>query len=517
MATVEFDNFAGGEWGRLGADRAAKNQWSGSNVLVYETGEIGVRPGLKQVAVTGLSNGIIQQLFSAYGSVDRVGFVQGTALRTFDGVAGSAVASAGTAFASTPGNNTSFVRSGEDLVYVTVNSAATGPYVVDLSVPTNTLLTGSPPQCDPVAVYGDRLVVGNLGIGLTNAIRFSKALDFNNWTVSAGNAVQIAISTSDDEVQGLWAQRTHLLIQMKFSGFWILTGTPGTNESLRKVVHIAGGPRQSGGSMTPDGRLWFSSVDSPTPHYFDGATISTPAPYLRVDNNPVPGVAGTVPTVRGVVPARFPRSVFFTDYNVTNNAGLLLHNGVWSSHVFGAISSSRRYLAMDLPNALRTDSRGVMILADIADGASAPAFYQWVLNQNSPGIEGGSMQRAGDGAATHVVGTAELPNFTDKEGRELLVRRVTVHFRSWNTGASDNTTLTATVRAVREYEGTTVDSTALTWTAAPATSSASGTLRRVDFSFGDQGQGSAFQVLFTGLRGVAIRRVVVDYETVPHR
>jgi len=49
--TVVYDRWDGGEFGTMGASLAPAGSWTGTNAVVYRTGYIGPRPGLKNLAL----------------------------------------------------------------------------------------------------------------------------------------------------------------------------------------------------------------------------------------------------------------------------------------------------------------------------------------------------------------------------------------------------------------------------------------------------------------------------------
>ena len=58
---IKYENFRGGEYGRVEAWNAPPNSWTGQNMIVYRTGELGVRPGLKNISPSsGLPAGKIR-------------------------------------------------------------------------------------------------------------------------------------------------------------------------------------------------------------------------------------------------------------------------------------------------------------------------------------------------------------------------------------------------------------------------------------------------------------------------
>jgi len=512
MATLEYKDFSGGEWGRLGPDKAAKNQFTSSNMLLYKTGELGVRAGLRSFQPDGLVAGTVLDMFTMPGERrEKVGFIQGTAVRYFQPATDASVSSASGSFGASPTGFVHVYSRGGDNAYIATSNS--GCY--ELAGSTLSALSGSPNARAIVQRY-DRLIA--VSSSSTNTIRYTAGADFNNWTIAAGAGGSITVGDSE-EIFALHMQRDNVVIIKPYGGWWVLTGVPGVNEALRQVSLSPGPVATTDSGASPDGLIWASSERGLNPIIFDG-TAAREVPNL----DELPNAAASA------LPFLTNSGVLFhsTATGETLSKGLLFHNGVWTKHSFGVQFSTlgavtEQAYAPDPGNASdATDKRTTCFTFE--NGAATPTFYNWPVDLDRPGSETqpslfleAALERAGDASAAQVSGSFELPYHTDPDGRELRVRRVTVHFRSWDTGGSLTNHIDLAVRSLREYDGTYSDSTSLAWDEAGSLSSTGGTVRRTDFQFGDQGFGSAFQLRFSNLRGVAIRRIVVEYDVQPRR
>jgi hypothetical protein len=515
--TVEYKDFSGGDWGRIGPEKAPKNTFSGTNVLPYRTGELGVRPGVRNVTPTGLTSGAIWGMGTCPGSPGFIWFGKGTAIQVFaPGVVGPASTASG-ALTGTPSDV--FIEEAGATTYLATNSvngySFNGSSITSLN---------NMPVSQAIALYGDRLAV--VPTASPNTVRFSAAASFNNWTVSAGNAVSITVGDTDP-ITALFAQRGHLVVVKKSSAIYIITGTPGTNEALRQAFRFDGPITQNAAGRTrADDKIWFAPQSSQYLAEFDGTRVEP------IDNYPLPLHSDLV--WRSVIPFKdddHSGAAFLAPDDAapgTANEVWLRYRGSWTRHTIGATLS--QYAArcfhgypQEGSSAFRLLRYGTcLVFTDGGSAGAAPLFYAWQPFMDRPGLEvdpfSESVERPGDATGTTAVtGTFELPHYVDDAGNELMVQRVRVEFRSWNTGASDNTRFDVAVRSMREYDGTYEDSEAQTWEEAPAASALAGTYRRKEFSFGDQGFGSGFQLRFSNLKGVAIRRIVVSYDTRPPR
>lgn len=512
MATLEYKDFGGGDWGRLGPDKAAKNQFSAENMLLYKTGELGVRAGVRDFQPTSLAAGAILDMFTMPGkNREQVGFLQGTAVRYFQPVVDPAVSSASGSFSSSP---TGFVhvwtRGGDNAYIATSNS---GCY--SLTGSTLTALTNSPNARAIVQRY-DRLIV--VPTASANTVHYTKGADFTNWTISAGNGGSITIGDSEGAIS-LHLQRDNVIIIKPFGGWWVLSGVPGVSEALRQVSSAPGPVAAMDSGSSQDGVIYSSSRRGLSPLIFDGALVR------ELSLHEMPNSSASV------LPALSGGTVLFHDAadGEDFSRGLLFHNGIWTKHRFGVqwttLGAATDQAWVDDPSDADDAAVHRTTCFTFADSeTSNPTFFNWAVDLDRPGSEtqpslflGAALERAGDGSDEQVTGTLELPYHTDPDGRELRVRRVSVHFRSWDTKGSLTNHIGLTVRSLREYEGTYTDSTALAWDEASALSDTAGTVRRTDFQFGDQGFGSAFQLRFSDLRGVALRRIVVEYDVQPRR
>jgi hypothetical protein len=511
-SVVEYKDFSGGEYGRLGAWRAPKNAWTGSNMLVYRTGELGVRPGLKKLTVT--TNVPEAELYFLASDGSGTVYTNSAGVRhvyTFNGAATGGT-TAGTkinnALAVSDSIN-GWVRPGRgSRIYITTD--LTQSY--DVTSTASTALTGSP-DGNLLALYGDRMVHAD---GAT--VSYSDAADFNSWPVDNF----FLVGPTNTRITGLWAQRTHLLIGTT-EGFYVLTGPPDTG-TLRQVTTTEGpqanAPNtglqivQSAEAVAHDSRVLYVPELLNVPAWHDGVR-EAPVMHLEADARP----CGAIALKRCRSQAFLSRPAGTTPVSGTVAHALVQSYGAWSYHNFGAASFTMNgMLATEIALVSSFErNRGLLLLADPPVG-SAPTFYHLVLGQDSPGIEGQSYQKAGDDSTSQVSGSVTFPEWHSDTAQDVLVRTVVVDFRSWDTGGSNTNHFDLTVDALRRFDSTSPNSSATqSWNQTGSSSSASGTIQRQVFGFGDQGCGNGFQISLTNIRGVAIQRIQVVVDSVPPR
>lgn len=501
----QYSDFSGGEFDQIGPYRAPKNSWTGTNMLVYRTGELGVRKGLKRVTGPTFAAGNVERLLPS-GFGNEFLFTQGTAVRLVSGIDGSAslvtlsgsLSGAG-AFSGSP------YFSDEDVSYV-ATSAGLGK--VDPSSLTVSSLTGSPGGADALVRYGKRLIVGGVS---GSEIRYSAAANFNSWP--SDNVIAVGDTTS---VIGLYVQRGHLVI-MKNAQTFVLTGVPGENETLREVdSYTAGFDGQRSGVVERNGPLWVGWTRNGFVSHFNGSIWQDESQFNLESGGGGTGIVGAEAIKYG-----YRGHVFL--YGVSPTVSLLLrHHGVWSKHILPVIAAG----GSDIKPIIETRSGGqgpngnssLLIITDTGTGSVAPKFYMLKTGEDSPGLESGTFQRAGDDSTTPVTGSVDFPEWHSPNASEVFIRSVIVDFRSWNTGGSQTNHFDLAVKTLRRYDATESATGTVSFDQAVASSSTSGTIQRRVFNLDDTGQPTAgFQLSFTNIRGVAIQRIHVVIDDGPAR
>jgi hypothetical protein len=515
----EFADFSGGDYGRLEAWKAPKNTFSANNMLVYRTGELGVRPGVRDISPTGLATGSVWHLGSRPANPTDFWFGQGTKVNYFSALSPGAVTATAASLGGTPANvavaetgGTSYIRTG-----------ANNGYSFDGT--TLTALGAMPNGAGLIAVYGDRLVVTN-GQN-SNQIRYSDAASYNSWP--AANVITVG---DGDFITGLVAQRGHLSIMKQNSSFYVLTGVPGVNETLRAVLR-AQGPGNNGygayaaAARRTDDLIYYVADRSQYPSSFNGAQSQDFDNIIFTDtggSNTVTVIPLMTDDQSGVV---INQSTSATDLNA--QILWVRSKGAWTKHTIG-VTIKKFGAAGTHPYpqdgaTLASVRQGTTIC--FTDGgldspATAPKFYAWQPFMDRPGLEANplsiSNERAGDASSTAILGSVTFPEQHTDDGSEIQVVGVVVHFRKWNTGAATNNHFDLSVTATRSYETATgFASSAASWDENPTLSALSGTLQSKYFAFGDQGRGGGFQLAFTNVAGIAFQRIQVITATYPSR
>lgn len=517
---VAWNDFRGGESGTLHGINPPANSFTGRNVVVYRDGSIGPRAGLKEVTPTGQSNGQIHAMGFTGITNNEWWYAQGTSVYQF----GSARSAAYTGTFSFSPTQASAVF---DNRYIMVNGA--GLYRLDHAnkTVTNLTATGAPTvitnaRC--VAVFGSRVFIGGLTSN-QNRIRYSADADDTSWaiTTATGSAGQFDVgevrSLPGDEIRGLYPFREFLLIVKASGELWVLTtnGDPSTTGTLRRVsTKESGGGifTQGRGAMTYGNEFWAVGMDSTAPQTYTGGRYRQPAPWLGSEVTgeftEIGAWSSSMSQTDNLAPQYATVGLSMdTIAMVGNNRGLIRRNGTWTKHEFGVTIIG---FAADC-------TVGGVILTDGGAVGAVPRFFWWNTADDRPpskniGIKG--RDSIGDGSDTAPACDFTLPMWRDQQGRRVMVRSVTVHFRKYDTGVSATNHFDLTVRAEHGLDNSAdVASATQSFDESQASGSVTGTRSAVRFGFGDQGYAEAFQLEFTNLRGVSINRVEALLETEP--
>lgn len=507
---VEYNNFSGGEFGLHDKWNAPRNSFTGKNMLVYRTGELGVRSGLRDISPPGLVAGTVWKLapLSPF-SRGFVWFGQGSAVRRFE--AGGLLTTFGTGITGgtnpTGPDQVGRYETGSHFYFVT----NTGAGLYQGTGTTLTKLSGTPTS-NVLALYGDRLVVSQPDDTIRYNGLTAGVSDLTSWP--ATNTIPVG---DDTGISGLHTQRGHLSIMKLESGNYILSGALGVNEVLRQANVLSGPHISQNSTRAYDEQIWFLPTNTNYPTSWDGSNYRD-LWYLTLPDN-----GSSSSTVE-------PLQTDIGDVIVVGEVDgwcLVYSHGIWTRHQFGAsfISSAAGALSSYLSDPSGSSdsiTAGYYVMTDGGGASEIPKFYGWSPGINRPGSETffqfGIPERAGDLSAEQVSGEVAFPIWSENSGSEFIVKGVEVDFRSWNTGGSLTNHFDLQVDAYHRFDGDApVSSLKESWDEAGSVSSSGGTAKRQVFRFGDQGFGNGFQLRFTNVRGVAFQRIHVILELRPPR
>ncbi len=508
MGAKVFADFSSGEAGTLDLAKVPDTMWRGKNLLVYKDGSLGPRPGLRLLPVGR----------SILGPVRGIGHIESVSGRNLiyvdDTVTyGSPLAGgASTSFGSigsapttrtpaliydvTSGTGFMHVPSGGRSLRVLPNDAV----VQDLNVSGGVAGT----------VYGIRLVRSD-----TSGRRFYYSSSDNAFNWPPGNFTDISISS---RIVFLCEQRGHLTVLTGDGSWWVLTGVPGVNDNLRRI---------SGGRLVPariapnavvnlgDDLVHYLNPVNNYPGSFDGVEHNelpyltlTPedpqASYAAVSQESAYTAAAAFQGVDNSSPAFVLRSP--GSGSGDNGRMLLSHNGVWTRHAF----------EFPMSNMWASNGRGRIFGFDMGATDVGLQILTANLRHDRPAFVTDPFARPGDNRDQPLDAEVTFPEVWSDDGDELQVKEVMIDFVRWNTGVVEPNRIITEVTALARGSEVAPITGSRTWEQPGSLSPAAqaGTRDRLRHGFGEQGTGAGWRVRLHGLRGAAIRQVVVFYDPV---
>lgn len=547
---ARFDDFTGGEIGLRSPRRAARNMFIGKNVMVFPDRSIGPRHGAIRLQGSSLnpSQGVHLVGWTPYGgstgTVWWLDFAGNIRQKTIDAF-----------YAPTPAwvNSGTVGTFGLTELFGAWNLSQTRTYIVGTNVRVTVIshdtasaatIAAPAPTGRCIARYGNRLYVGGAD-GVAYRVAYSNVgtswAGAGNW--SATNYFELPVTSA---IVALIPQRDHLVIQQVTGNYWIFTGSPGVNETLRQATEwsqvndplldqqiIDRVPAHAVG-RTNRGELWHCPAMRRRPVRFDGVAPEM-LEYLELSDTPTNmsydgGIITSVAALDGPDDIVILGGIESAGYN-----GLSRHDRVWSRHLFDFASNYPPAAACQGPF-------GSVIIgtANTAGGTEA-GIYWWMAAAEAPPLfqtpyKGRTAKAAApDDGFTPLTGTrGTIPDcefatayVLAKDGGEFLVRHVVVHFTAYRTGDtvnSDHFEMSVMRHHVSEQPtitGTAIptDTTPIVWNLDPtAIGAADGDSQHFTKKFSvAAGRCTAFAIEFTKMRGVKIEEIEVFGDGEPAR
>lgn len=513
-ATINLADYSGGEFGLLGEVHAARNSFTGENVLRGIDGSLMPRSGLVNLGVTGVPAGIVLG-FGVHPYARKAWFVVGTTVYQFalDVLAPAAV-SVGTLGAAVSGRLRSLVNRGNKTY---ISNYGDKVYAIDHVAGTLTPYA-SAPGGRAVTIFADRMIVAGIA-GHENRVRFSAWRDFSRFPT----ANFVDIGSSDYAITAVQQSYHQLIVAKEDGSWWSLGGVPPISESYYELIrNERAGDRTNGVTRTTvagGDSIWFVAprTDSPThfASYIPRRGQATgryshyqPEEHLSLsDRSESFADAGATPTI-GATGLYHDNDVVFVSGagspGTYNNRALLYQRGMWSKHVFG-VNISGWIDGRDDP------ARRVVLCDGGVSGAAK--FYRWAYDLNRPAFAGPGFESLGDASTTPPACDFTLPEIMAPDLSEMSVIGVVVDFKKWAHGFSSNNTITIEVTPThRDGSG---DGTTKTNTFSQAATAAAtgGTSTSVRLTIDSAGFASGFRLKVSGIVGCAIQRLHVFYDT----
>lgn len=515
MATHVFADFSGGFKGNLDLAKVPNNMFDARNMLVYKDGSLGPRPGLRAFA---LGRTVADAVYACdtqqngfYTSKNKLVYLEknpgvstGT-MRTADtSGAPSPTASfsttklpplgwpaiirhktSGTNYIHIPGN----VYSGDGGTYQYQNTGATDK-MTDASV------TGVP--------YGARMVRSEWQ---SMRIYYSNANDFYTWP--ATSYIDLVSPQADTSSLGgvvfIDEQKNHLTIVDSYGRWFILTGVPGVNDTLRLVATDLVQPPPYGISsfVTAGKDIYALSPVNDFPVRFDGVNLEQLTYLSMSPADPKESYAANYDFAHNAIKAFLgadSSSPFFA--RRSDGAMLGLNNGAWGLHTFGVSTSA----------AWCSDGRGLVYgFSTFMSGASPPqTAHVMDLSINRPAFTSDLNAQPGDLSNTPLNAWVTLAEFWSESSDPIRVSEVVVDFIRYNTGVNNNGFNVKVEALGRGGSGVGNGTQTQVWTDPGSNSTTAGVADRVRVPFGNQGAGAGWRVSVEAVVGVKLRQIIVN-------
>lgn len=502
MQLVSYENFGGGEVGRLGELKSPDGTFHGKNVMTYGNGLLGPRPGIVEKTPISMPTGKLRFIGNIpVGGAGGI-FIIGRNVYHFDLYnPSSAPTIDGTQLADVDGNTKAIPgKNFTAWLYVTVP----GDKVYRIDGSSVNGIDGSPGGV-AIEIYGERMLIAesqasprifyndpNLGPEFTgwNSDFFDVG---DNWQVTA-----------------IREQRQGVTIY-KGRSIWVMTGVPGVNAVLRPISHNQPPIHPWQEDMGEDDISIFIPVFRSNPESFNGSSVDRVS-HLKelvgpLDQSPNP----TLPLRRGltVVEGDLQIASVIAIQNKGDNSAVMLyrHNGVWTAHETD----------LDL-SGMSAKSGAIITMTDGGGDSASAKIYHTRLDYDRPAFASDQFAQPGDASLTPFDAFVEFPRWESQDSKNVRVRSVTVDFQKWNTGADDTNHFECEITSVGVEENDGEHTTNFEWdeVGSESASTPEGTPARRVFRFHDDTKfGGGFQLALRSIRGVAFKKIVVELEVDP--
>lgn len=508
---LAYNDFSGGEFGALGPNHTPANSFTSKNMVLYRSGRLGPRGGLKRWAATGVTTGAVVGFWWRGTPGKALVWVIGTAIQSTDDITPGAATTWTGALASTPTVSAPamFADTGSDFTHMVVPGDK--GYLLTFSTTTVSAVAAIPGGA-VIAAFGDRLWVGNKS-GNVNRIYYSNAADYTTWPST--NFFDVS-NSARGAIEGLYPQRDHLSIFMQNGEWWILSSATVASASLRRlsgngVQPWVANPRAA--VLLGNDDIAYVPPNIDVPYHFSGSTIS-PLAYMKVSDaisfNNFLNINGGTPYA-DITKINMLRGAIADDWfgyfpNVAGSVkACTYHNGIHTLHTFENVALSQFGAS---------DTQGHFYISDGGAVGVAQNIYVYDMNLDRPAFTSDARAQPGDNSTTPFDAYVYFPEHWQPAGRTCQVRQVVVDFVKYNTGSPSTNHFDVSVDVIGKYNVDDVTTTAVqSFDEAGASATTAGVRARQVFNFGtDAGIGSGFQIKLKAIRGVAIQSVKVVYD-----
>lgn len=505
-----WEDFSGGEYGLLKPHQQAPNQFTATNMVVYDDGRVGPRTGLTALGETGL--GAFDGNTVGFGYTDVAGarwlVYSNGQYYSYDDIDNDWNSAGGVALPPTgakaygvqaSASTWYFLIPGHELSRVVANTQA-APTVTTGIGPSSWGSIGR-----AISFYRARLYVAEN----SNRIRYSAANDFTT-TWASTNFFDVGDSSP---IRYLGWSGDHLVIFKANMEIWTYTGIPG-NFTLRRVA--GGNTReydlfQSRVVELPNGETVLIRSHRSHPGILRG-TVFREIQHLKQPWYAPPVTGGSTEDDMDVSLTHEHDGVMLVlrDRNGNNNSMWWRRNGAWTKHTFDIDGEATN--PEGLPLVATNMHGGAIIGADHGGGNGTVYNFQIALNR--PSFTSDTSSQPGDNSDTTLVDADfTTSTYRPESGREFTPEKVIIDFVAYDTGSTTDNNLDVSIEG-RNYLGEEASITVDSWTEAASSASTSGEPRRVVLQVPERLELVMAQVKLDNIRGVAIEaiRLVTEEE-----
>lgn len=506
---ITYKDFSGGDWGEIGQFRAPANTFSGSNVVLYTNGMLGPRAGLHENTYSGTMQGEVHGIYLVGKIGKPLMIFAGDQVysTTEDNFSLGTVTSAATLTAEPtenviatwydPNGNIFFTSPGEKTYYL---DWTTDTLTDLLATDSGTVSRGT----ETMYLCRDRLYAagdGRVGGAGGQFVYVSAAADFTNFV--GGETFEVGYFNS---VRSIIESQNSLMFSTIES-----TNNIGSGVGWYSLVGATpqGDLRRVNTQVATEEQLATISAEGGNVYFWSGwTTAATDEPYLVQTN----GAKFDDQSFRHLRLGGTQRSGYYNAPDQTllyisdENDGWMRCNGAWSKVNF----------EVDIAPVVCPTEAGSSFLLPYGETGVDVKVYELVSRPGQPGFPG-LQQNPGDNSTVPLNSYFYLPAY-QSDTKEVRVRRVIVDFMKWDTDhTGGNNEFVVNVITYGQHNlpsGTTDGSntTTATWSESQAEASGSGTLDRYVARIGQQGKAAAFQIGITGIKGVAIESITVEFD-----
>jgi hypothetical protein len=492
--TIVYNDWSKGEFGRIAPERAPEGSWTGKNMVVYQNGNIGPRPGLRKIPLTDVPEGEITGIGfvpTPGSSTSAVWFIVGTKVAMFRALGPALDVSLSFQDLDDEVPDGSFVwfkesvRQSFGLTYFTIPEDKGYAFDIELAVLDGTY--GIPAGSD-IEIYKDRMLVADDG-ATSPRIYYSSAATFDDFP--AENYFDVGASWP---ISSIIEFKDSLCI-FTYDGVWLLTGAltdDNTDVTLRRISE----------TLVPEPRTVLRTNEA---LFYIPNSRSAPVMYN-----------GTVGDERVLKHLEDWKEVFHDatgmasygnrDIHFLSSAGtgLWRKNDAWTTHDYEVTVG---------PYQVRYFDDHIVLTDGGAEGEESN-WYTLAMNLNRPAFTSDTLAQPGDDDDTPIDAYIRLPDHVAEVGEEVRVRKVEIEFYDYDTGTVEDNNMDVVVTAINRYRlpGDAEVQTS-SYTGPTIEGSEEGVRRRTIRPFGMGGYHGGFSIAIENIRNVAISRVIVDFET----